>query len=280
MSLQGAAHEEGYLPEWLQECCAALRSNENEPQLNLMGKSMDNAFMMRSFVSALRGNSTLVDLDLSFNVRYNPKLLELFSDGILHDHPSLRILWLLNNGLDDGVAVNLANALTSKACRLTNLHLDGNDIGDVGAVALARALKHNTTLEWLSLSCNRLTDVAAIALADSLRCNTALVVLRLGSNHLTCEGATALREALEQSTCALQILRIGGGTENDALHGQYDRLCRDNQLIRYEYEEIQRDLRGHRSLQFPRSRWPQALASVDTKPDFCYSLLRSHPAML
>ena len=70
------------------------------------------------------------------------------------------------------------------------ISLEGNQIGDEGAVAFAEMLKINKTLEklkyakfwyfqspikfWFSCPGNKVTDVGAIALAESLIGNTSL----------------------------------------------------------------------------------------------------------
>eukprot|EP00964_Phaeocystis_antarctica_P070283 scaffold42776_cov60-Phaeocystis_antarctica.AAC.6 len=54
--------------------------------------------------------------------------------------------------------------------------MHNNRITDVGAAAIAEALKTNKALTLLSLSSNAITDVGAAALGEALRVNQARTV--------------------------------------------------------------------------------------------------------
>ena len=63
---------------------------------------------------------------------------------------------------------------------------------DDGFIALAKALKENTSLEMLYLANNGITDVGAIALAEALEENIYLKTLCLRNNNITDVGFNAL----------------------------------------------------------------------------------------
>ena len=67
-----------------------------------------------------------------------------------------------------------------------------NKIGDDGAIALANALKGNTSLRHLFLSENNIRDNGAIALANAFEDNTSLEVLSISHNQFGDNGAQAL----------------------------------------------------------------------------------------
>ena len=69
-------------------------------------------------------------------------------------------------------------------------------ISNVGVVALAEALHHNTTLTWLDLSTCCSGDAGAEALAQALHHNSTLKVLDLSNNTISDAGAVALGQTL------------------------------------------------------------------------------------
>ena len=83
----------------------------------------------------------------------------------------------------------------------TSLNLMNMGIGDAGAVALAQALHHNSTLEWLDLSNNLISDAGAVALAQALQNKSTLLGLNLSCNNaIGREGTHQLVEALTTNT--------------------------------------------------------------------------------
>ena len=83
--------------------------------------------------------------------------------------------------IDDAAATVLATVLEANTT-LTNLGLQGNNIGPAGAVSLATALKTNTTLTNLDLSYNNIGSAGAESLATALKTNTTLTNLDVGGN--------------------------------------------------------------------------------------------------
>ena len=69
-------------------------------------------------------------------------------------------------------------------------------VDDVGATALADALRVSPQLTSLSLHGNNITDVGAIAIASALGASN-VTSLALTSNNMTNEGAWAVLDALE-----------------------------------------------------------------------------------
>jgi len=97
--------------------------------------------------------SGLRELDLGYNY--------MGCDGIgalvpaLKHNATLQILRLHFNEIACAGATALASALQTKALQLHTLDLKTNGIGDPGCVALASALKRNTSLTILDLECNK-----------------------------------------------------------------------------------------------------------------------------
>jgi len=97
----------------------------------------------------------------------------------LKDHPNINNLNLKNNNIGDAGAILLARITTLKA-----LNLRANNIGADGAKALA----DNSSLKWLNLRWNHIGDEGAIALSAS----ASLEWLNLRWNHIGDGGGIAL----------------------------------------------------------------------------------------
>ena len=83
----------------------------------------------------------------------------------------------------------------------TSLSLMRMSISDAGAVALAQALHHNSTLKELFLSNNNISDAGAVALAQAIHHNSTLKWLHLsGNNGIGKEGTHHLVQALTENT--------------------------------------------------------------------------------
>jgi hypothetical protein len=92
----------------------------------------------------------------------------------------------------------LKNSLDiESATVVTILMLDGNDIGDEGAKAIAEVLKVNAVVTTLDLADNSIEDEGAIAIAESLKVNAVLTTLQLSGNNIGVDGAFAIAEALK-----------------------------------------------------------------------------------
>ena len=109
-------------------------------------------------------------------------------------------LSLMDMSISDAGAVALAHALHHNST-LKELYLSNNNISDAGAVALARALHHNSTLMMLNLYNNNISDAGAVALAQALHHNSTLERLHLsGNDSIGKEGTHQLVQALTVNT--------------------------------------------------------------------------------
>ena len=107
--------------------------------------------------------------------------------------------------------------LLVKCPSLHHLNVSSCQIGDEGAVVLARALEANNTLKTLDLSHNSISDVGVEELGSALASNSSLRGLSLWSNRVFHSGAEALANGLTTNT-TLQWLGVspwsneGGGS--------------------------------------------------------------------
>jgi Ran GTPase-activating protein (RanGAP) involved in mRNA processing and transport len=93
----------------------------------------------------------------------------------------------------------VASCLSRPTCPLTYLDLSGNSIPQSTAMALASALKTNTSICSLKLAHCSLGDIGIEQLAVSFAHNTTLGHLNLSSNDIGPEGAKALARGIENS---------------------------------------------------------------------------------
>ena len=127
---------------------------------------------------------------------------------LLFDYPDMArsLDWSSDIGIT-GISNNGAVALAQVLCcnpniQLERLLLSDNNIGDVGAVALAQALYNNNPLVVLNLTNS---DIGTIHLAQALRNNTSLRWLYLSKNNICDEGAVALAQALHHSSALWKL---------------------------------------------------------------------------
>lgn len=97
-----------------------------------------------------------------------------------------------------------------------NINLENRGLGDSGAVDLSGPLRHNTTVEQLSLSGNSIGVRGARALADAIRNNTTLKVLDLDKNNIRSSGARAIADAIKENSTLEKLYLSANGIGEDA----------------------------------------------------------------
>ena len=151
---------------------------------------------------ALADNTALMMLDLN---QYN----EVGDDGAaalgtaLRKNRSLRALFVANNAISEDGAESLAemlDPLDGGNDSLQSLDLGANEIGVVGAKAIAKALKHNKGLRALYIGANGIGDKGAKAFAATLKSNDALGTLFMRKNRITDVALKLLLAAMDSNT--------------------------------------------------------------------------------
>lgn len=79
---------------------------------------------------------------------------------------------------------------------LRHLNVNGNAIRDTGAIAAAKCIGN---LESLHMASNEITDIGALAIADAVRVSGKIKTLSLRSNDITIYGLYKIMDALEPS---------------------------------------------------------------------------------
>eukprot|EP00040_Diaphanoeca_grandis_P019776 m.104705 g.104705 ORF g.104705 m.104705 type:complete len:701 (-) comp27588_c0_seq1:69-2171(-) len=109
-------------------------------------------------------------------------------------------------------------SLQSTHCRVASLDLGSNKLGERRGVAMAEALKTNTSLTHLNLSQNRLGEMGGVAMAEALTVNTSLINLNLRGNKLGEKSGVAMADALKMNT-SLTDLKVGSNQIHAATQG-------------------------------------------------------------
>merc|ERR1712137_1429828 len=99
---------------------------------------------------------------------------------------------IMNCSVGDWGCKVIASAWMTATNKLTHLFLDGNQIGQSGAEAIASALSTNCTLSTLGLAENEIGDPGAEALASALSTTCPLTSLFLAENKIGNRGAEVI----------------------------------------------------------------------------------------
>ncbi|XP_053533061.1 NACHT, LRR and PYD domains-containing protein 3 isoform X2 [Ictalurus punctatus] len=165
----------------------------------------------RALSSVLSSNSSrLRELNLGSN-KLQDSGVTLLSAGLENPHCTLETLRLFNCGLTEESCRVLSSVLTSNSSRLTELELNINNLQDPGVKLLSAGLKNpRCTLEILKLSQCRVTCEGCVALASALRSNSSsqLRELNLTGNNPGDSGVKLLSVLLMDSHCTLEKLEL------------------------------------------------------------------------
>ena len=139
----------------------------------------------------------LTELSMKNNVIGDKGACMLFQDGLTKEHCKLTELDLVDCSLTDQCIPSLCKALQDEVCRLADLSLRGNDLGDKGASTLFEdaLTKEHCKLTKLNLERCMLTDRCIPSLLKALQDeHCGLDKLPLWGNHFTKDGERSICE--------------------------------------------------------------------------------------
>ncbi|KAL0229657.1 hypothetical protein GEMRC1_009722 [Eukaryota sp. GEM-RC1] len=111
---------------------------------------------------------------------------------------------LYNNSIGPEGAIAIAEALKVNSS-LSTINLYNNSIGPEGAIAIAEALKVNSSVSTINLYNNSIGPEGAIAIAEALKVNSSVSTINLHSNSIGNEGAIAIAAALKVNSSVSTI---------------------------------------------------------------------------
>lgn len=175
--------------------------------------TLERGYCTEAVVEALRDvlSSTTCQL-ISLRIQACPRLdhhgQHLFA-GLLSSNCRLEELDLTENNIGDTGAIQLARILSLRSSVLRKLVLTKNIVGDSGvAAALCEQAAHRATLTHLGLTKNRISDPGVRNLIKAVADHTALTYWSVDQNALTSLGFYNLVEAIPSFAC-LKTLTLG-----------------------------------------------------------------------
>ncbi|NXX15983.1 DRC5 protein, partial [Podargus strigoides] len=177
-----------------QDCCnlaVAVKKCHNLKVFKLTHSKVDDD-KTRLLVRNLLDHPCLVELNLSHNLIRDKGAQAV---GKLINRSRLEILDLCNNQIGHLGAQALAEALAENST-LTSLNLRLNCVEDKGGEAISRALLTNTTLKSIHLGSNNLSEPTATLFSQVLAQNTTLTSINFSCNHLGLDGGKQLLDGL------------------------------------------------------------------------------------
>lgn len=192
-----------YTAEGIGEFSKALEVNRSITSLNLKDNSLCGSKFKTNernhqgaqfLAEALRHNRTLTEIKLDSNQFGDVGWKAMFE--ALRDAPENKfVVWdIASHGITNGVCESIAEYLRTTQT-LRTLNLRANNIGAVGAIAIAEALPVNTSLTALDLRLNMLTDAA----------DKKVVQAALDSPHLISFGEVPIRELRNDTITELNL---------------------------------------------------------------------------
>ncbi|XP_072890960.1 NACHT, LRR and PYD domains-containing protein 3-like isoform X2 [Hemitrygon akajei] len=134
--------------------------------------------------------------------------VKLVSVALRNPECKIQKLWLMEVGLTDSGAEDFASALSTNRS-LTELDLNGNELGDSGVKLVLSALRNpECKIQKLGLETVGLTDSGAEDLASVLSTNPSLTDLDLRNNELGDSGVKLVSAALGNPECKIQKLGL------------------------------------------------------------------------
>ncbi|KAM3860405.1 leucine-rich repeat-containing protein 34 [Diretmus argenteus] len=131
-----------------------------------LGKMALTDTALDRLLDGLRLNHSLRYLDLSCN-RVTRDGAGLLAE-VLKWNPTLEIVDLSSNRIEDDGAVHLSEAVGRRGCSLRALSVTRNNIGTVGLLSLAQAMKVSSTLTHIYIWGNQLEEPVCQAFAELL----------------------------------------------------------------------------------------------------------------
>ena len=133
-----------------------------------------------------------------------------FLEFLKHPNCKVREISLRGNNIGDAGAQELANALQNPDCKVRGIYLTRNNIGDAGAQELAEALQNpDCKVRGIYLPWNNIGDAGAQELAKALQNpNCKVREINLTRNNIGNAGAQELAKALQNPNCKVRVIYL------------------------------------------------------------------------
>ncbi|XP_069806991.1 NACHT, LRR and PYD domains-containing protein 6-like isoform X2 [Dendropsophus ebraccatus] len=192
----------------------------NIEELNLTGCSLETEGLERLAPTLHK----LKGLILSHNDLPDTSCIQLAS--IIRKNQSLKKLVLSTNRLYGPHFSDLIEALSSPACRIEELHLDGNNLPDKSCSQFASVLNTNQSLKILVVFGNHMSGPHFIDLVKALSSPAcSLKEIRLADNHLSDTSCTQLASIIRNNRSLTKLCLTGNHLSGPHFSDMVDALC-------------------------------------------------------
>jgi Ran GTPase-activating protein 1 len=161
----------------------------------------------------------------------------------LQSQPTLEGISFLNNGISEQAARAISELLASPTT-LKKYHLDKNMTGDEGTVHIAAVLERATGIEDFKMAGSRFTSDGALMLAKALLHGSSLKKLNLTDNNVNEEGGEAFLEVFKKHT-KLEYLNLEATALGEEVTGKVTQVvaesCPDLETLILSANDILRE---------------------------------------
>lgn len=126
--------------------------------------------------------------------------LLLITDVLEESSPTIRAFWLSGEGLSPRSLVPFFQSAMGASSKILRLYLKNTLYGDDVATVLSSSLRHNTSLEVLSLMDSSISAKGASAIAEGLANNSTLRRLNLDRNQIGDVGMSVIGQAIPKTS--------------------------------------------------------------------------------
>eukprot|EP01130_Rhizamoeba_saxonica_P015340 TRINITY_DN6853_c0_g1_i1.p1 TRINITY_DN6853_c0_g1~~TRINITY_DN6853_c0_g1_i1.p1 ORF type:complete len:564 (+),score=114.54 TRINITY_DN6853_c0_g1_i1:150-1841(+) len=179
--------------------------------LYMDGNFFGHPISQEAIGNGLNINTTLKTLDISNCAMRDSGIIRIVT--ALMEHPTLKVLYLASNYIEDSGAETIAEFL--KTSKIRALLLNNNNIGNTGVNAIGQVLTTNTNLNFLTLSKNEISDAGIRQLVNHLSQREVPLYLDLSWNEVGESGQNAIEHLLQNNSNIKIRMKLTPVTEDD-----------------------------------------------------------------
>jgi hypothetical protein len=183
----------------------------------------------QALLAALTHNPSVRELRLGHNDLGDPTTVVLGST-LANTSIGLRVLDVSLNSIGKIGCLSLCQALSSRACEISEISLHGNNLDADCGIAIAQAIRQSTKLKHLHLGFNSLRDAGAVHIARALTSNRVLASLDLTGNGIGPQGGKEIALAISAGSM-LQRLNLRQNNFDDETFNLFADVLRNKSCL-------------------------------------------------
>lgn len=194
-----------------------LKTNRSVKTLDISNDSTYGDDGIVALATALSQNETLECIDMRF-AKVGEKGMNALADALIA-HPKWIDVDLRHVKIGPGGARAMARVYEARPSDGDIIYMSSSDIGDIGTIAIANALKSNIGITSVKLMNVGMGDDGATALVEMLRTNSTITLIELGANKIGKNGMDILRalgDQFDESEMRINRIRVPTTSINGA----------------------------------------------------------------